>query len=92
MAWNSQVPGLAVLIVGERKDSQAYVRMKRKACTEVGMRSVSVDLPADASEETVLDHVLELNANPEVQGLSFFCMCLVFSGVISLRTEANASR
>lgn len=30
-----QVPGLAVVIVGERKDSQTYVRMKRKACEEV---------------------------------------------------------
>ena len=30
-----QVPGLAVVIVGERKDSQTYVRMKKKACEEV---------------------------------------------------------
>jgi 5,10-methylene-tetrahydrofolate dehydrogenase/methenyl tetrahydrofolate cyclohydrolase len=31
-----QVPGLAVVIVGERQDSQTYVRMKKKACEEVG--------------------------------------------------------
>ncbi|MCO5559512.1 hypothetical protein L7F22_013113 [Adiantum nelumboides] len=69
--WNNygRVPGLAVVIVGDRKDSQTYVRMKRKACTEVGMKSISVDLPADASEETILDHVMELNADPEVHGI-----------------------
>ena len=33
--YSHQVPGLAVVIVGERKDSQTYVRMKRKACEEV---------------------------------------------------------
>lgn len=33
---HARVPGLAVVIVGERKDSQTYVRMKRKACEEVG--------------------------------------------------------
>ncbi|KAH7292770.1 hypothetical protein KP509_29G084700 [Ceratopteris richardii] len=69
--WNNygRVPGLAVVIVGDRKDSQTYVRMKRKACTEVGMKSISVDLPGDASEETILDHVMELNADPEVHGI-----------------------
>ena len=30
-AMHGIVPGLAVVIVGERKDSQAYVRMKKKA-------------------------------------------------------------
>ena len=27
-----QVPGLATVLVGQRKDSQTYVRMKKKAC------------------------------------------------------------
>ena len=34
---HARVPGLAVVIVGERKDSQTYVRMKLKACEEVGI-------------------------------------------------------
>lgn len=34
-----KVPGLAVVIVGERKDSQTYVRNKKKACEEVGIVS-----------------------------------------------------
>ncbi|KAL3696849.1 hypothetical protein R1sor_010925 [Riccia sorocarpa] len=64
-----KVPGLAVVIVGERKDSQTYVRMKRKACLDVGIKSFEADLPATATEEEILDQVLELNANDEVHGI-----------------------
>jgi len=48
-----KVPGLAVVLVGERKDSQTYVRNKKKACEEVGIVSygtvgtwLAVSLPA----------------------------------------------
>ncbi|KAL2643627.1 hypothetical protein R1flu_011214 [Riccia fluitans] len=64
-----KVPGLAVVIVGERKDSQTYVRMKRTACLEVGIKSFDVDLPSTATEEQILDQVLELNANDEIHGI-----------------------
>uniref|UniRef100_A0A0C9QL14 TSA: Wollemia nobilis Ref_Wollemi_Transcript_29060_1230 transcribed RNA sequence n=1 Tax=Wollemia nobilis TaxID=56998 RepID=A0A0C9QL14_9CONI len=66
---HAKVPGLAVVIVGERKDSQTYVRMKRKACAEVGIKSIDIDLPGDVSEETVLETVLDLNADPQVHGI-----------------------
>ena len=65
----SKVPGLATVLVGERKDSQAYVRMKKKACAEVGITSFGHDLPADISQEELLEVVRELNANPEVNGI-----------------------
>ena len=32
VAANQQVPGLAVILVGSRRDSQTYVNMKKKAC------------------------------------------------------------
>lgn len=64
-----QAPGLAVVIVGERKDSQTYVRMKRKACEEVGIVSFGADLPATATQQEVLDVVQQLNANPDVHGI-----------------------
>ena len=49
-----QVPGLAVVLVGTRGDSETYVRSKRKACQEVGIASYDADLPVDVSEEEVL--------------------------------------
>lgn len=66
---HGKVPGLAVVIVGERKDSQTYVRMKRKACEEVGIASFGADLPATATQQEVLDVVQQLNANPDVHGI-----------------------
>ncbi|KAB1202940.1 Bifunctional protein FolD 2 [Morella rubra] len=64
-----KVPGLAVVIVGCRKDSQSYVSMKRKACAEVGIRSFDIDLPEQVSEAELVGKVHELNANPDVHGI-----------------------
>jgi 5,10-methylene-tetrahydrofolate dehydrogenase/methenyl tetrahydrofolate cyclohydrolase len=66
---NLQVPGLAVVIVGERKDSQTYVRMKKKACEEVGFASFGADLPADVTQDEVLETVRKLNEDPAVHGI-----------------------
>lgn len=49
-----QVPGLAVVLVGTRKDSESYVRSKKKGAADVGFLSLSNELPEDASEEDVL--------------------------------------
>ncbi|PRQ26326.1 putative methylenetetrahydrofolate dehydrogenase (NADP(+)), Methenyltetrahydrofolate cyclohydrolase [Rosa chinensis] len=64
-----KVPGLAVVIVGSRKDSQSYVSMKRKACTEVGIKSVDIDLPENVSLDDLIAKVHELNANRDVHGI-----------------------
>ncbi|KAJ8570528.1 hypothetical protein K7X08_037500 [Anisodus acutangulus] len=64
-----KVPGLAVVIVGNRKDSQSYVNMKRKSCAELGIKSFDIDLPEDVAEAEVISKVHELNANPDVHGI-----------------------
>jgi len=68
-AQYGKAPGLATVLVGARKDSQTYVRMKKKACAEVGITSFGNDLPADVSQEELLKVVRDLNANPEVNGI-----------------------
>lgn len=50
----AQVPGLAVVLVGSKGDSATYVRMKRKACADLGIQSFSTDLPDDVTEEDLL--------------------------------------
>lgn len=55
-------PGLAVVLVGERRDSATYVRMKKKACAEVGVTSFGIDFPADVTQEELCKKVDELNA------------------------------
>lgn len=64
-----KVPGLAVVLVGARKDSETYVRNKKKACDEVGIASFGTDLPEDVSEEELLQVVRDYNANPDVHGI-----------------------
>ena len=62
-------PGLATVLVGDNPASQVYVRMKHKACEQVGFKSFGYTLPATASQEEVENLVAELNANPEVHGI-----------------------
>ncbi len=68
-AAHGQVPGLATVLVGSRRDSQTYVRMKKKACVEVGITSLGHDLPADISQADLLEVVRTLNGNPDVHGI-----------------------
>lgn len=63
-------PGLAVILVGERKDSATYVRMKKKACAEVGIDTTyGIDYPADITQDVLIAKIDELNANPAVHGI-----------------------
>ena len=58
-----------MVLVGERKDSQTYVKAKKKACAEAGIDSFGTDLPDDATEEEVLKVVADYNADPNVHGI-----------------------
>jgi len=62
-------PGLAVILVGERKDSQSYVRNKKKAAAEVDFYTVDVDLPDTVRQSDLLKEVEKLNADPKVHGI-----------------------
>ncbi|KAF8057282.1 FOLD2 [Scenedesmus sp. PABB004] len=64
-----RAPGLAVVLVGARKDSETYVRSKKKACAEVGFESFGTDLPDDVSQEALLQVVAQYNADPKVDGI-----------------------
>jgi len=62
-------PGLAVVLVGEDPASEVYVRNKAKQTEEVGMASFKTVLPADTSQEALLNKVAELNADEAVHGI-----------------------
>jgi methylenetetrahydrofolate dehydrogenase (NADP+)/methenyltetrahydrofolate cyclohydrolase len=62
-------PGLAVVLVGDDPASAVYVSHKEKGCDEVGFHHVTHRLPADTSEEKVLDLVARLNADPAIDGI-----------------------
>ena len=69
LASCGRAPGLAVVLVGNRTDSATYVRMKKKAVSEVGAIDFGRDLPEDATTADIIATVKELNANPLVDGI-----------------------
>lgn len=69
VAARQRPPGLAVVLLGTDPASQAYVRNKRRACEEVGFRSLAYDLPANTSQSDLLALIDQLNSDPTVDGI-----------------------
>lgn len=68
LAVQGVVPGLGTLLVGDDPGSRSYVTGKHRDCAEVGVASVSVELPASAAEQDIADAVRSLNDDPAVTG------------------------
>ncbi len=62
------VPGLGTVLVGDDPGSHSYVRGKHRDCAEVGIASISRELPADARQDDVESVVEELNDDPACTG------------------------
>ena len=62
-------PGLAVILVGENPASVSYVTAKEKACTEAGMLSREIRLPAETAEAEIVSLVKSLNGDPAIHGI-----------------------
>jgi methylenetetrahydrofolate dehydrogenase (NADP+) / methenyltetrahydrofolate cyclohydrolase len=61
--------GLATVLVGDDPASDIYIRGKHKAAVEVGIRSNDIRLPAETSEDDLLELLAELNADDETDGI-----------------------
>lgn len=68
-AQNGNPPGLGVVLVGDDPASAMYVRMKRRACENVGFKSVGHLLPESSTQEEVEAKVRELNDDPNIHGI-----------------------
>ncbi|TNF69818.1 MAG: bifunctional methylenetetrahydrofolate dehydrogenase/methenyltetrahydrofolate cyclohydrolase FolD [Gammaproteobacteria bacterium] len=62
-------PGLAVIIVGRNPASEIYVKNKRKACKDVGFKSINHDLNESVSETELLELIEQLNNDASVDGI-----------------------
>jgi methylenetetrahydrofolate dehydrogenase (NADP+)/methenyltetrahydrofolate cyclohydrolase len=69
VAEGRRAPGLATVLVGEDPASQIYMRKKHEACEEAGMRSLHHELPAETTENQLLELVGELGLDDEVDGI-----------------------
>lgn len=69
VAAGNNPPGLAVILVGSRRDSQTYVRMKKRACEECGIASFGYDFDESVTQEELMAKIAELNADTKVNGI-----------------------
>jgi len=61
-------PGLGTVLVGDDPGSHSYVSGKHRDCHEVGINSIRVDLPHNATEQDVLAAIADLNSSRECTG------------------------
>jgi methylenetetrahydrofolate dehydrogenase (NADP+)/methenyltetrahydrofolate cyclohydrolase len=62
-------PRLATVIVGTDPASQMYIRMKHRACEQVGIGSVGMELTGDTTTGQVLNAVTQLNNDADIDGI-----------------------
>lgn len=62
-------PGLAVVIVGDDPASRVYVNNKKKACELVGFKSEEYALPAETTQQELLNLVETLNNKDDINGI-----------------------
>lgn len=62
-------PTLATVLVGDDPASATYVRMKARRCTEVGIESLTIELPAAAGTERLVEETRRLARDPCVHGI-----------------------
>jgi len=62
-------PGLAFVLVGDDPASKVYVRSKAKSSEEVNIYAEEIPLPANISEEDLLNHIHRLNSRKDIHGI-----------------------
>ncbi len=63
------VPGLAVILIGDDPASHAYVKMKAKACENVGFYSITHSMPDTISQDEIIATIEMMNNNPRIDGI-----------------------
>lgn len=65
----SPAPKLGYVLVGNRPDSELYVKMKKRACKTIGIDTTGKTFHEKTSQEEIADYVSQLNEDPSVDGI-----------------------
>lgn len=65
----NRAPQLTAVLVGEDPASDTYVKNKMKAAQNVGIDSITIKIPADISENELLQRIEELNNDHSIDGI-----------------------
>jgi methylenetetrahydrofolate dehydrogenase (NADP+) / methenyltetrahydrofolate cyclohydrolase len=63
------IPCLATILVGNDPSSATYIRMKGNACERIGIKSIKLHLPEEATTEELLTAIQELNDDDSIHGI-----------------------
>ncbi len=66
---SKDVPGLAVIIVGDNPASKVYVASKKKACAKAGIFSLEVALDKNITQEKLIEEIQKLNNDDRINGI-----------------------
>lgn len=69
VAQGNRAPGLATVLVGQDIGSKTYIRMKRRACEELGITSFHHEFSSEVQQEKVIALIRKLNEDPAVSGI-----------------------
>ncbi|MCC6127642.1 MAG: bifunctional methylenetetrahydrofolate dehydrogenase/methenyltetrahydrofolate cyclohydrolase FolD [Chlamydiae bacterium] len=68
-ASRARKPALALIVVGSHPASLSYIRGKKKACEQIGMRSLVLEKPETISEKELVCEIENLNQDPLIDGI-----------------------
>lgn len=69
VAGMERKPGLAVVLVGDNPASRVYVNGKKKDCAECGIYSEEYAIPAETTQQELLELVETLNSREDIDGI-----------------------
>lgn len=87
LAGAGRAPGLGTIIVGDDPASHSYVAGKHRDCADIGIESIRIVLPSDASTADVLAAVHDLNRDARCTG---FIVQLPLPGQVDMHQVLNA--
>jgi methylenetetrahydrofolate dehydrogenase (NADP+) / methenyltetrahydrofolate cyclohydrolase len=62
-------PQIVSLIVGENRESKLYLKLRTKACEEVGIQAIQQEFSKNIKEKELINEIIKLNKSPQVDGI-----------------------
>ena len=62
-------PRVISLIVGDNKESKLYLKLRNKACFEVGIDAIQHEFPNAVTERELISKIHNINDNEEIDGI-----------------------
>lgn len=62
-------PNITTIVVGDDSQSNLYLKLRDKACEEVGIKSNHIEFPENTSEKEILDSIYKLNKDDKIHGI-----------------------